>query len=181
MTFAENMKSDNFIVTMQRRTGVTAVGPSALRGQGAGVLKATQNYLGSIELSNIPATNQEEYNKWLDAHTETILSILPIRNKPWGAARKALNLFMRDVLYNRYLCDHFGIRKFEKWMELPLDSAVAKGLKKLAGRRRLPPWPGLKRLKEDTSQIYQSFATEYSRTRGISRVHLDIYLWTENR
>jgi len=124
------MKPRDFIETMQRMTAVTAVGPSALRGQGKGVLKAAQLYLGSINLSEIPTATPEEYEDWLDTHTDTLLNTLPIRNRPWGAARKALNLFMRDALYNQYLNDHYGIRKIETWLEVPLDSAVAKGLKK---------------------------------------------------
>ena len=166
---------------MQRWTGVTAVGPSALRGQGKGVLRATQSYLGSVDLAGIPAASGKQYADWLDGQTRALLEILPIKYKPWGAARKALNLFMREALYNRYLCAHFGIRKIEPWMEIPLDSVVAKGLKHHAGRGRLPQWPGLKRLEPDRSRVYQDFAMAYSREKKISRVHLDVYLWLENR
>ena len=175
------MKPDDFIKTMQRRTGVTAVGPSALRGQGKGVLKAVQLYLGSIDLTDIATTSAEQYTAWLDRHTDALLDKLPIRNRPWGAARKALNLFMRDVLYNRYLSDHYGIRKAEHLMEVPLDSAVAKGLKKQAAHGQLPQWPGLKSLKSDCSSTYQEFAATYSRQLGVARVHLDVFLWLENR
>lgn len=175
------MKPGDFIEMMQRRTGITSVGPSALRGQGKGVLKAVQSYLGSIDLAAITAKSAEQYAQWLDRHTEALLDKLPVRNRPWGAARKALNLFMRDVLYNRYLSNHYRIRRIEKWMEVPLDSAVARGLKKHAGRGKLPPWPGLKRLTADCSRRYQEFAEAYALQRGISRVHLDVYLWPENR
>lgn len=175
------MKPDDFIETMQRRTGVTAVGPSALRGQGKGVLKAAQSYLGSIDLSKITTATPEEYIHWLDNHTDTLLNKFPIRNKPWGAARKALNLFMRDTLYNQYLKDHYGIGKIETLLEVPLDSAVAKGLKRHAGHGKLPHWPGLKRLKVDISKTFQDFAAEYTKQQGIARVHLDVYLWLENR
>jgi hypothetical protein len=175
------MKTTEFIETMQRRTGVTAVGPSALRGQGKGVLKVSQEYLGTIDLSRISISTRNKYIAWLDKHTNALLEKLPIRNRPWGAARKALNLFMRDTLYNQYLNDHYRIDKLEAWMEVPLDRAVAKGLKQHAGRGRLPHWPGLKNLKPDVSAIFQEYATEYAMTKSVTRVHLDIYLWMENR
>ena len=79
--------SEEFIETMQRMTAVTAVGPSALRGQGKGVLTATQSYLSTIDLSKISSSSTDEYMAWLDCNTETLLNKLPIRNRPWGAAR----------------------------------------------------------------------------------------------
>jgi hypothetical protein len=175
------MKPTDFIETMQRRTGVTAVGPSALRGQGKGVLKVTQAYLGTIDLSRIPKSNQEKYTAWLNEHTNALLEKLPIRNRPWGAARKALNLFMRDTLYNRYLNDYYKIDKLNMWLEVPLDSAVVKGLKRNAGHGQLPQWPGLKNLKPNVSEIFQKYAIEQAKKKNISRVHLDVYLWMENR
>ena len=175
------MKPDDFIATMQRRTSVTAVGPSALRRQGKGVLKATQTYLGQLDLSRTPMSCHDKYLHWLDKQTESLLDALPIRNRPWGAARKALNLFMRDVLYNQYLNGHFGFSKLEACLEIPLDRAVATGLKGRAGHGRLPQWPGLKNLKPNTSKKFQDFASEYARRKRIEKVHLDVYLWLENR
>ena len=175
------MKPDDFIKTMQCRTGVAAVGPSALRGQGKGVLATTQSYLGAINLSKIPTSTASKYATWLNHHTGQLLNRLPIRNRPWGAARKALNLFMRDMLYNQYLNKHYSISKIEGWLELPLDSVVAKGLKQHAGHGQLPQWPGLKNLKPNISKVFQDYAAIYAIQKRIARVHLDVYLWLENR
>ena len=175
-------KPSSFIPTVQRRTGVAAVGPSALRGQGKGVLKAAQTYLGTMDLSKVPKSIDATYNRWLDGHTKAMLCTLPVKTKPWGgAARKALNLFMREALYNQYLNRHYRLGKIETRLDIPLDRAAAKGLNHLAGRGKLPPWPGLKRLRKGTSDIYQAFAAECARRKGIARVHLDMYLWLENR
>jgi hypothetical protein len=171
----------DFIDAMQCRTAVTAVGPSALRGQGKGVLKGTQEFLSKIDLSELTNINRNTFNQWLDEQTDSLLIELPIRNKPWGTCRKALNLFLRDSLYNQYLCEAFIINAIEQWLEIPLDSAVAKGLKREAGRGRLPMWPGLKNLRKDVSEDFQRFAERLAEKRGIARVHLDIYLWIENR
>jgi hypothetical protein len=173
------MNKTEFLKTMQKKVAVSAVGPSALRSQGRGVLAATQDILSEIDLSAIPMGKQENFNNWLALQTKIILKAMPVKEKPWGAARKALNLFLRDSLYNRYLCERYGISKLENWLEIPLDSAVAKGLKKKD--TNLPRWPGLKYLKKDISDNFQETALRISEKEKIARVHLDMVLWLENR
>jgi len=175
------MKKKNFIVTLQRQVAVTAVGPSALRGQGKGVLGASQYFLAQLSLARLPKSNAKRFRAWLDRQTEELLDVLPVKNRPWGAARKAINLFLRDALYNQYLCSYFQLQSVEPWLEIPLDSAVARGLKSHGKRGGLPQWPGLKNLRADVSDRFQDFATLYAEQEDIERVHLDIYLWLENR
>lgn len=181
MVLREDMRPKTFIPTVQRMVATTAVGPSALRGQGAGVLGASQQFLGGLSLSGIPKSTESNFLGWLDRQTEALLDVLPIDGRPWGAARKAINLFLRDVLYNQYLSRKFAFGTLEPWLEVPLDSAVAHGLKKEAGRGALPRWPGLKHLDDTASDEFQTFASAHAHTLGIERVHLDMYLWLENR
>ncbi|MBT3272876.1 MAG: hypothetical protein HN368_06965 [Spirochaetales bacterium] len=47
----------------------------------------------------------------MDNTTEHLLDVFSLTVRPWGTARKAVNLFLRDVLYNRYLCSKFKIDK----------------------------------------------------------------------
>lgn len=175
------MKPTDFIPTMQQKVATTAIGPSALRNQGKGVLRAAQLFLAKVSLSKIPRSDLNEFEEWLDWQTKKLLEALPVKGKPWGTARKAMNLFLRDVLYNRYLCYKSGLETIEPWLEIPLDSAVAKGLKRLGQRGQLPSWPGLKKLTKPVSQRFQEFASELAEQEGVERIHLDIYLWLENR
>ncbi len=175
------MKPNNFIPTLQRKVAVTAVGPSALRGQGKGVLAATQKFLSSVSLTRLPKSNPIRFESWLDRQTNNLLDTLPLQSRPWGAARKAINLYLRDALYNQYLYRRFRINKVASWLEIPLDSVVAKGLKQVSQRGELPSWPGLKGLTKPVSNQYQEVASELSKKMKIERVHLDIYLWLENR
>ena len=175
------MRPSSFIPTVQRKVATAAIGPSALRGQGKGVLRASQEFLSSMSLARVPKTSEARFGAWLARQTEVLLDALPIKNRPWGAARKAINLFLRDALYNQYLNRHYRLGIAEPWLEVPLDSAVARGLKCLAGRGHLPSWPGLKRLRKGTSDIYQAFAAECACRKGIASVHLDMYLWLEYR
>ena len=175
------MRPKTFIPTVQRKVATTAVGPSALRRQGAGILGASQQFLAALSLARVPKSSETRFRRWLDRQTDALLNALPIDGRPWGAARKALNLFLRDVLYNQYLSRRFRFGQIEQWLEVPLDSAVARGLKAEAGRGALPLWPGLKHLDHTVSDEFQKFASVHAQTLGIERVHLDMYLWLENR
>jgi len=175
------MRPKTFIPTVQRRLAATAIGPSTLRGQGKGVLKASQRFLSALQLGCIPRSNEAGFRRWLDRETDRLLNGLPIKGRPWGAARKGINLFLRDSLYNQYLTRHFRITELERWLEIPLDRIVAQGLKSEAGRGNLPPWPGLKYLTSDVNEEFQTFAAACARKMGFHRVHLDMYLWLKKR
>jgi hypothetical protein len=176
------MDRNNFIPNIQKFVAIAAVGVSALRGQGKGVLKSTQKYLGELDLSTLKDINTNvDIISWLDKQTEEILDCMPVMNRPWGAARKALNLFLRDCLYNKYLCQEYKMDRLEKWLEIPLDSLVANGLQKKAEKGLLPRWPGLKHLKKEISDQYQDTAQSFADKNEIARVHMDVALWLENR
>ena len=175
------VRPSDFIETMREKVAVSSVPPSALRGQGKGVLKASRDFLASVSLARIPRSDERRFRLWLDRQTESLLDEFPIRGRPWGAARKAINLFLRDSLYNGYLSRRYSLSEIESWFEVALDSAVAHGLKVKAGRGALPQWPGMKRLPPEVSDKFQAAATEQAQQRGFQRVHLDMYLWLENR
>ena len=168
-----------FISDVQRFTAVSSVGVSALRRQGVGVIGRVQRHLGSLNLTEtISLKNQKEFYGWLDRKTEYLVQN---QNVKWGAARKALNLFLRDCLYNKYLSAEYGLDNLEPWLEIPLDSVIATQLKKDAGRGALPVWQGLRKLKEEESKQFQNHASQMAATKNIARVHLDVGMWVNNR
>ena len=179
------MSSDSnidLLSMVQQYTAVDSVGGSAMRNQGPGVLRAVQNYLGHLQLDDIPIKSEKEFGEWLTARTEGLIRALPIDTRPWGTARKALNLFLRGCLYNHYLRRAYKLAHIERWLEIPLDSVTANALKRLAGRGQLPRWPGLKHLRKRTSDEFQAYALAYSKRAGLpARVFLDNYLWLKNR
>jgi len=173
---------ENFQSTMQRSVAVTAIGQSALRNQGAsGVIKTAREFLATMDLSVFRSSTKQTFKFHLDTATDSLLLALPKKAQNWGAARKAVNLFLRDALYNHYLAMEYHLHRIENQLEIPLDSAVARGLKKLGNRTELPVWPGLKGLSPLISAQFQSFAQKIAMKRGHARVHLDIYLWLEER
>ena len=176
------MSKKAFLALVQQFTAVQAVGTSAVRGQRSGTLGAIHAYLGRLRLDPLAGMDRIDYTRWLDVHTVRLQKKLRGRQMPWGIARKAMNLFMRSCLYNTYLSRAFHLARVQRHMEIPLDGAVARGLKRRAGRGKLPQWPGLSWLKADVSLQYQDQATTCVRSLGLpGRVFLDNYLWLENR
>jgi hypothetical protein len=173
---------DDFLHVMQCYVAVQAIGPSSLRNQGSpGVIGTARKFLSGLDLSNFAPAGERGFLTQLDKETSRLLQEMPRKARHWGAARKAVNLFLRDALCNRYLAEKFNLQKTEAWMEIPLDSAVARGLKELSDSAALPIWPGLKKLSPETSAKFQSFAEYAAKKRGLARVHLDMYLWLQER
>jgi len=170
------------IRTIQRFEAANCIGPSTLRGQGPGVMHATRKYLAKLRLGRIPKHDERRFQAWLDRHTERLLDSLPICNRPWGAARKALNLFLRSAVYNHYIRRAYGLSSTVPSLEIPVDSIVAKGLRKKApGREGLPRWRGLKHLEREEHILFQECADRLAQKKRLpTRVFLDHYLWLKN-
>jgi len=172
----KSLKQD-LLDAFRKRVAESAVGASALRNQGSeGVVRRAREYLKTLDLASFVLPSEGEFRAALDRETEGLRKWLPAQAQHWGAARKALNLFLRDVLYHRYLCSHYRFEEIEGWLEVPLDRDVADGLRQ-ASSNLLPEWPGIKHLKSDRSLIYQKAARRVALTADIAPVHLDVYWW----
>ena len=154
-------KSKDFSKFMQQYLAITTVGPSTLRNQGSkGVINVVQEYLAKIDLCDFNQKDESEFLSILNRKTEELKEIIinivdgdkghknkqPNRGQHWGAARKSLNLFLREIFLNKLLGQKIDIK--EEWMEIPLDSFIAKALNKASKEfyKKVINWPGLKRL-----------------------------------
>jgi hypothetical protein len=172
------MTDDEFIHFMQNRIAELAVSPSAVRNQGSpGIAKAARDALKDFDPREFRTRTKKEFNEKLRKATYTLKNKLPADARHWGTARKLLNLFLRDILYNRYLCEHFKFKRIEKWLELPLDSETAQGIKSAIPPHCLPRWPGIKYLKTHESKCFQKAAFWIARQQGKARIHLDLLYW----
>lgn len=168
----------NYIKLLQERTGQLAIGRSTLRKQGApGVIDTARSYLQKMNLKPLKNIDSEDkYQKFLNRHTNSLANSFPAGAKGnWGAARKAINIFMRDCLYNLYLCTEYSIQVLEPWLEVPLDKDVGKKLNE--NDPNLPKWKSIKYLKGEVSDKFQTSAQKLGEKEGVSRVHLDIKFW----
>jgi hypothetical protein len=169
------------IDVIQQRVAVIAISPSAARGQGVpGVVSAGQRFLSSLSMCRFAVRDGQSFRTELNKATQELQESFPRSAQTWGLARKCLNIFLRDVYYTHYLRDHFGLTVDENWFEMPLDSIVVRALRQKTATK-LPRWLGVKHLKPEASEIYQHAATELAAAKGITRVHLDAYLWLEGR
>jgi hypothetical protein len=173
-------KDMTFDQEMQEFISITVIGPSALRNQGAKeVIKIARKFLAKIKLSLFNTNSENDYLRVLDNETEKLTNNFPNNAQNWGAARKALNLFLREIFNNKFLGRRLNIR--EEWMEIPLDNLIAKKLKKQDKLGKLPAWRGIKRLKPKDSIIFQEFAKDWASEENTTRVRLDMRLWMSER
>ena len=170
-----NLKTIEYL---RRRTAELAIGNSTLRNQGAsGVVKAARDFLAELALNSFSVNSQKDFGRELDQATESLIPVLPDGAHNWGTARKAINIFLRDCLYNQFLCNHYAISQIHPWLEVPLDKYVAEGLQDTSMGDGLPEWETIKGLDRKTSDQYQHVANDVAGKLGCNRVDLDIYFW----
>ncbi len=158
---------------IQCRTARAAIGASAARGQGRGVVETARGFTSTFRLDRLATKSRTVYRRRLDAATRRLQLALPRRARHWGLARKLLNIFIRDCVYDGYLRRAYGLNAIEAACELPFDSISPKEI-----RRRmphLPRWRGVRHLTAEISAQYQDAARAIAKKRGIAPLHLDAF------
>jgi len=167
-----------FIILMQKRAGNGSVGPSTARSMGPpGTIGAAKSFFHDFDLRSIKANKETIFLKKLNEATEDLKSSLPKGGRFWGSSRKFLNIFLRNCLYNQYLCEHYELNNIEEWLEVPLDSHVGKGLRLEPQGQSLPRWDTVIGLTLELSNQFQEVARCVAESKGIARVHLDLKYW----
>jgi hypothetical protein len=176
------MKSD-IIPWLIKQQASSAVGSSTLRGGVKGTVEQARKSLMTIEIGKYSSASAEhQFLTLLEKDTKKIMKSFPLgARENWGAARKVINIFLRNLTYNKYTCEACKLVHIEKWLEVPLDSYVAKGLRNTQTETglapKLPRWHGIKRLKKENSNNYQVVASKIAEKKGINKVDLDICYW----
>ena len=169
----------DFISTLQRKIAITAVSPSALRGQARpGLITAIRHSLSTAPLKPFGVASSKLFAARLDGLTQRLCRCLGRPHIDWGVGRKAANLFLREAFYNVYLRHRYRLELAEQHYEVPLDGKVAERLLESADHQ-LPKWMGVKYLSPATSELYQAEAIVQAARLGLARVHLDLYLWLD--
>ena len=168
----------NLIDRLQVRTAMLAIGRSTLRSQGApGMVAEARRFLRKLDLNIFSVVESAQFMAVLDSQTKLLARQFPDGGRGnWGAARKSLNIFLRDVIYCRPLCEHYKLAILEPWLEVPLDSNVHKGLLSDA-TGTVASWPGVKALTPKVSNLLQETASTVATSLGVARVHLDVRYW----
>lgn len=172
----QSVSNDQFIEKLIRRTAQAAIGQSSLRNQGSsGVILAAREAVAKINLGELGQLTEFSYHRYLDEATERLMASFPDGARNWGAARKALNLFLRDATYNVDLSERFRLDVIRPLLEVPLDKDVATGLRLQCSD--LPSWKTIKHLQPVTSSRYQSVASAVAQQYNVYRVDLDVFFW----
>jgi hypothetical protein len=145
-----------------------------------GTIDCARSFFADFDLRAIRARSETGFNSRLDLATQSLMHCLPRTAQYWGSCRKFLNIFLRGCIYNRYLCEHFRLEALEPWLELPLDSHVAKGLAREEGAEVLPRWTTVIGLTPQNSLVFQTFARKIAVSMNTHRVHLDLLYWRGN-
>ena len=140
-----------------------------------GTLDCIRTFLKKVDFAAISKKEPSQYAQTLDELTENLRRTMPKGADGWGVARKCLNLFFRDCLYNFYLREAYDLEKFERYLEIPLDSYVGRELRREDGR--LPRWHTVKGLTREESAKFQEVASEIANRKKTNRVHLDVVYW----
>lgn len=174
-----DLMTEHYKALLQRRLGITAIGASTARGMGPkGTIEAVRLFLGKLDLRAFEAANSHvEFAKALNLATEALRLTMPFEARNWGSARKFMNIFLRDCCYNRHMCEFYRLAEVEQWLEVPLDSLVAQGLRNHDAQNDLPRWKTVIGLTSEQSECFQSFATRFAAEKHVYRVHLDLLFW----
>lgn len=172
---------DHLAEVIRRYVAVTSVGASTVRGSPSGTADAARDALFSIQLARLGISDERVFRSRLNQLTEGLRRALPVGRRHWGLARKIVNIYLRNAFYNHYLRKTYHLDRSELLLEVPVDSAVAKGLRRSAATNELPRWPGLRSLKPAQHEEYQKYAIELAMLKKMSRVHLDALLWVQER
>ena len=173
-----------FITAIKNRIAEISVGSSSIRNQGApGLIKISRSFFKKIDLKKFRRKVQTtEYTAYLDNLTLELLKEFPKKGRQWGAARKGLNLFFREVSYNHYLAHYLDISSsynenlvILKNLEVPLDKDVATGLIECCDD--LPKWKSIKSLTQEVHTSFQNKAKQYAEETNTISVHLDLTFW----
>ena len=171
------MSSPQMLKALQVRAARIAIGSSSMRGRGSeGVVKAGRAYLGDLSLKGFGTADRKRFRRALDAKTLGLERAFPKGGRYWGLARKGLNIFLRDCLYTIYLRDAYSLQLAEPYFEVPLDSLTGEALHEAASAR-VPRWRSVRALTPKLSDEYQNVATNIAISKGMARVHLDVFWW----
>jgi len=170
--------NSEFLKLLERKNARTSVGPSAARGMGPkGTIAAACVFLEGYDLRKIKTGSNETFQLKLNQATDDLKNSLPDGAQHWGSSREFFNLFLMSALYDKYICQHYGLDILEPWLELPLDSHVSKGLKSEPEGASLPRWNTVIGLLPEESLAFQRVASEVAKRKKTHRVHLDLLYW----
>lgn len=167
-----------YLSEIQRRVANVTIGNTTLRNQGAGSAKIARNYLSNLPLTKFSEISEaEQFNLLLDEFTNDLKAKLS--NQSWGAARKALNIFLFECCMNKYISNNYDLDKIFEFLEVPLDNPNGKRLKNEAKKLGIKlRWVNIKKLEREDNAKIQDYASILAKNEyNCPRAYLDVLFW----
>ena len=167
---------------MQAHVAKCAITPSTMQYYPKETMAAAIKYLSNMEIAKFQVTT---FARLLNSQTEMLRRTLPedgryVGGAAWGMARKCLNIFLRDALYNSYLRNEYNLVNLERHMEVPLDSHTMDAIMRDIEGIFLSTRPSIANLTPDLSDQYQDVAAKIAARMSTYKVHLDLLFWRSN-
>ncbi len=120
----------------------------------------------------------------LDSLTDQLSRTFPGDGKAnWGAARKALNIFLATCVRDHRFMTHHRLRHISKELELPLDRYAIEFLRMVAqdeeSQAAIGKFKQIKKLKKPESDAIQNIAASVAKSLGCLRHELDFIASTD--
>ncbi len=173
--------NEKLLIHIQQYVAITSVGASTVHGYPKNTVKKSREFLKKLPLGQFGVKDELEFRQCLDKATERLKKELPRGARKWALSRKILNIFLHNAFYNHYLCKQYSLHLAEGFFEVPVDSLVARGVRKEFPKEKFGRWPGLKGLTKAKHRRYQHHAKLLATKWGLARVHLDAVLWVQEK
>lgn len=154
-----------------------SIGNSTLRGYPTDTKTVAQHFLAKIKLDE-RNFQPGAYRQYLDGLTPQLQAEFNANANLgcavyFGAARKSLNIYFRELLYSI----HFNRLVAPAWsvLEIPLDKNVARWL--TSANPRLPRWTTIKQLNPKIYELFQDTARRVADSRKVAVIDLDVEYW----
>ena len=154
-----------------------AIAPTTLRGNASREgRREIFRFLSKLQTPNDPT----RFATWLDDQTVWLAKRSAIE---WGASRKALNLFLRDLRHDSQFGP--GLAVLAPELEIPLDSVTMKAIRQnkylMPDVRKKLSVTTIKGLTRSLSFSFQEAAKVVAKKRKVDRVDLDVLFWARSK
>ena len=179
----EKIEEPDLLKARLRFIANTSLSASSLRNQGGtGVVKAARTFMGELNLEEASAAVAEGYPAYLDNCTTKLMAYFPEgARKNYGAARKALNIYLFACARDHMARSRYRLDRIELALELPIDRHAIDYLKRQAkdeaSQQTLKRFSFINQLNEDIHSAIQAVAAKVAECHGVMRCELDLLAW----
>ena len=175
------MNQNEWVEHLRKHYAIASVGGSTLMHQsGKGRNFRTQQYLiNNLSFEDIASLDKTGFQTFLDNKTTELSRELPKpdNGRPnWGAARKVLNIFLRQCAMNKDINSFFELNRIEGYLEVPLDNHIVEKIDENADTSFAPNFK-IRDLTKKVSDEIQKKASDIATEKEVNRYELDVLFW----